>query len=836
MPFYSYCPPVLPAKSASLASFWRSCAKIVLLLLLLFTSLPDLYAQTVEGGEISGTLQSSEGKLLRDAVVLLKKSTDSLVYKTALSNEQGVFSFGTVKAGNYFIEINILGYEKLRHYDVQITGMPVRLGNLSVRSESKQLSGVEIKAKTPMIERQLDKTVVNIENSIISEGSNVLEVMERLPGVQMDPSGMITLNGKRGVTVFMDGKAMMMSPEDLADMLRGMASSNVSKIEIMAKPGARYDAAGSGGIINIVRKRVKKEGFNGSVNAGFGQSYFSRYNAGFNLSWKTKHYNLFFNGSYQNNKTFFVNHITNDVLNDNGSIKLRQQADNDNIRGSNAYNPALGAEFYLSPKTTLSVSAIGGFQVAKNKVTAKSTDYEGKLPKGSQDFHNDVRDKPFNYTVSMHLAHKIDSTGREISGDLDYANYWGYANQDIKSRYYDANDKFLNDENNLLEQHRQLHIYAAKIDYSQPLKGNAKLEFGWKSSFVNINTDNKFFNKEDDKVVPDSLNSDLTVNRENINALYVNFNKEYKQLSFQVGLRGEHTWSDGEQRLRDFRIERNYVQLFPSLFIDYKLNKNQSLNMKIGRRTDRPVYSQIIPFRRPLSPTLYFQGNPNLQPQTSVNSELTWSYKNQLFLTFGYDNYHDYMGTIPRLDSSKETITRMPTNIKGSYSFNFDIVFMKQLLPWWSTSEGISFYRQAFSGNEDGFTFDNNGVLSFNLDAINSFTLSKTFSAEITFKAVSQHRVIGTTFGGYYILSAGVKQMLFGGKGSVAAKVTNILQSEDEGSTYNYKNLNQNWLINFYSRAATINFTYRFGKGKAPKMRTEGGAADEQRRSKAGSN
>ncbi|RAJ77615.1 outer membrane receptor protein involved in Fe transport [Chitinophaga dinghuensis] len=834
-----YYPPytLSPAERATVNPFLRHVIKILLLLLLLLhSSLQTLYAQTPTAADISGTIVNSEGTPLRDAVVLLKRTADSVIYKTALSNEQGVFAFSAVKTDNYFIEINILGFEKLRRYNLQMSSTAISLGKLPLQSASNNLTGVEVRARIPLIERQIDKTVVNVENSIISEGANVLEVMERLPGVQVDQNGVVAINGKRGVMVFMDGKAVMMSPEDIADQLRGMASSSISKIEIIAKPGARYDAAGSGGIINIVRKKVKKDGFNGSVNAGFGQSYYSRYNAGFNLSWRSKYYNFFFNGSYQNNKNFFINHITNDILNNDGLVKTRQHADNDITRGTEAYNPAIGAEFYLSKRTTLSLTGIGGIQLAKNTTDSKAVDYDGKLSTGSQDFNSIVHDKPINYTLSMHLAHKIDSTGREISCDLDYSNYWSRANQDIKNRYYDVNSTLMNEENSFFDQHRKLNIYAAKIDYTQLLKNNARLEFGWKSSYVDIKNDNKFFNKVGGQNIIDSSKYDNTLNQENINALYVNLNKEYEKLSFLVGLRAEHTWNINEQQLQQFRLERNYVQLFPSLFIDYKLNKNQTLNMKISRRTDRPVYSQLNPFRRPLSPTLFYEGNPNLQPQTSVNSELTWAYKDRLFITFGYDNFQNYIGTVPRLDSNQVTITRLPTNIHGSYSFNFDIVYTKQLLRWWNTSNAISFYRQAFNGMEDDYVLNNNGILSFNFDAINTFILSKTFSAECSFKAVSQHRVIATTFGGYYILSAGVKQMVLGNKGSVAFKVTNILQSEDEGSTYSYKNLNQYWLINFYSRAATINFTYRFGKGKAPKMRTESGSADEQRRSKGGSN
>lgn len=806
---------------------------VVFLFVSLFIKLPSLSAQSFHGALIRGTVVDVQHAPVPNAVVVLRRAADSVVYKTSLTDTQGKFTFEAIKDGIYLAEINIIGYERWlqKPLPADVSHPETDLGLVILKQRSEQLKGVEVKSQVPFIERQIDKTVVNIENSIISEGSTALEVLQRLPGVQVDQGGQVTLNGRSAVSIFMDGKAVQLSAEDLNNLLRGMPSSMVQKVEIMTKPSARYDAAGSGGIINIVRKRNRKEGLSGSVNGGFGQAHYAKYNAGANLNYKNKNYNLSLSLAYLHNTDFYTTSITSDVLNPDLSLKNRQKTENRNARASNAYTPQLGAELYLSARTTLSLSATGGFQFANNRVNSTLKEENGAhLKTGNLLFDNDIRDKPFNYGTGMHLVHQIDTSGQEFSLDFDYLHYWSKSHQDINSTTLDTSWNFMKDNNDVLEQDRKLNIYAVKGDYVLPLKGHARLEAGFKSSYVKVNNDNSYYHVIGSAHKFDSLNSNYIINQENINAVYVNVNKEYRNVTVQAGLRAEHTWNSGEQRPDGELVRRNYVQLFPSLFLDYKISKDHALNVKVGRRTDRPAYSQMNPFRRPLSPTLYFQGNPYLQPQTSVNTEITYSWRNELFLTFAYDFYHNYMATLPYLDSNQVTVTRIPTNVNGSHSWNIDIVYSRKVVDWWTVNCDFTLYRQTFGGSVDHFSLDNNGVLSFNADVNNNFSITSRLSAECSFHAVSQRRMVATTYGGYYIVSAGIKQLVFGSHGSISAKVTNILQTEDEGSSYVYEHLNQNWQINFFSRAASVNFTYRFGNGKTTKLRSSG-ASEEQRRS-----
>ncbi len=808
--------------------------KLIFLFFILFISLL-LEAQNSEKGRIKGHIENENKSNVSFVSILLKKDKDSSLYKTAISDEGGDFSFNSVSEGKYFIEVTMIGFEKFVKVNVVIDADSAvkDLGIIVIKKDPKLLGEVTVKTQPTFLERQIDKTVVNVENSIIGVGLNVLEMLQKLPGVQVSQDGQIALNGKSAVNIFIDGRSTYLSADELANLLRGMSSSNIQKIEIMAKPSAKYEAAGSGGIINIIKKRNHREGLNGSINGGVGQGYYRKYNGGFNMNYKAKWYNLVLNMAYINHKTLLGTKITNDILNDDQSLKTEQVANNRNIGNMQAFTPTIGIEFYPSKRTTISLSGTAGIQSLSTRIISDMTEMDSnKIRTSALDFMNNIKDKPLNYSTNLHLVHVIDTTGAEISVDLDYSNYVNKTTQDIGKTFYNAEGSLMSSSNVWLDQARRLHIYAGKADYSQPLKNHIRLEFGWKSSYVRADNDNKYYDMINGRKILDSSQTDYTINEENINAGYINFNKELKKLSIQAGLRAEQTWNKGQQLLNEQLIKQNYFQLFPSVFMDYKMNEQNGLNIKISRRIDRPAYFQMNPFRRPLSPTLYFRGNPNLKPQLSFNTEVTYSYQNSLFITTGVDFFQNYIGTLPFLDTNKISVTRIPTNIKGSKSYNLTITYSKRIVPWWTVNYNLSAYKQAFNGEVRHFDLQNSGIVSYEVYLNNNFTINDKLSAEFNLNLVSKHRVIATIYNGYHVLSVGIKQSLLQGKGTLAFNMINILQSENESSSYQYRNLNQYWDVNFYTRYLNISFTYRFGKGKAAKIRTDLGSLEEQKRTK----
>lgn len=227
------------------------------------------------------------------------------------------------------------------------------------------------------------------------------------------------------------------------------------------------------------------------------------------------------------------------------------------------------------------------------------------------------KDNPFNYTTGIQLLPQLDTAGRSINIDADHSEYRNFPLQYNFNTLEDFNNNFLSETDVLLRQHRQLDIYGTKVDYTRPLKNKSSFEAGLKSSYVKVINDNIYYNQTGRQSITDPSQSDYTVNSENINAVYVNLNQTYSKLTLQAGLRAEQTVTKGNDQQSGRSINQNYLQLFPTVFLNEKLNEKNTLVLRLGRRTERPDYHELVPFRRPQTAMLFFLGNPHLRPQTS---------------------------------------------------------------------------------------------------------------------------------------------------------------------------------------------------------------------------
>jgi hypothetical protein len=700
----------------------------------------------------------------------------------------------------------------------------------TVKSAPKTLKEVIVQRQLPAVEKRLDRTVIHVDQHITNAGTTVLELMKKLPGVQVTPEGQINLNGRPGVNVWIDGKPSYLSAEDLAALLAGTPSSEVQTIEIMTNPSARYDAAGTAGIINIVRKKSQGEGFNGSLATSFGETTYPRYNGNLILNYKTRNYNLYLNESYGYNKSLFSRSVTSDIFS-SGHLLAEQVSDNSDVRATRATNTTAGIDWYLDKRTTLTLSGhLSGRTDADRTNSAMNILDGSKEPTGSENFTSLEQDRPFSYTGGWQLTHTFDSTGRELSFGADYSDFRFRPGQYNSTWNYDPADSFLGRSDIFLDQSRSLHIFGARADYVHPLPGNGRFEAGLKTSRVRTVNNSTYYDRSGGQDLLDSTQSVYTINTENIDAAYVNVNRSFKKWEWQSGLRAEHTLMTGDQRFTTSTVRQDYFELFPTLFIQYAPDKQTNFDVRFGRRIDRADYHELIPFRRPLTPTLYFQGNPNLRPSLTWHGEIGWSWQNNLFLTVGYDRDKDYVRTIPYLDSNKTTMTRIPTNIQGAHSWNIDLSYNKDLTRWWSTNTTLSTYRNAFAGSTNGFPLDNSGIVSIDLTTSNRFTLTGTLAAEVDFEYESKRQFISSTFGSYSVLSFGLKQQLFAKKASLSINVNNILQSEGHYVVDRYEDLNQYSQMRFDTRAVIIAFNYRFGRGKLTKNQRRSGSEQEQQR------
>lgn len=647
----------------------------IVTLCLLHFSFFNLSAQNLHNGVIKGSLMDENNASLPFASVFLKTISDSVSYKTVASDDNGNFVFSSLKEGDYILEVKMIGFETLFKDNLKISSQNhnLNLGILQLKPIAKSLNTVSITAQVPFIERRADKIIVNLNNGIYA-GATIMEVMDRLPGVQVSLNDQITLNG-RGVQIYIDGKLTPLSAEALSSLLKGMSAENIQKIELIANPSSKYDAAGGGGIINIVRKRNHKEGVSGNVYGGAGKGKYGKQNAGLNLNFKDESYNLLLNTNHSFNKYFLDNSLVSDFYNPDLSLNHQSVAQINSIRRIRTFAPNIGLDFYLSKKTTLSVSVVESIESFHKDATSFTGDFNAEGTKTeSSGFLNLVKMKTNNFSSGVHLLHQADTLGREYTLDFDYFRYGNHIDQNNTNNLYNAVGNVSGITKNLFDQDRDFNAYSVKADYVHPLKGGGRLEAGWKSSYVISNNSNQLF----DNTETLNLSSiDQFRYTENINALYINYNKEYKKFSYQLGLRAENSLGKGTQLQTGERFNKNYFKLFPSAFLDYKFNENHGLNMTFNKRIERPTYENLNPLIRIINANNYVQGNPELEPLIAYNSSASYSYKNALFIGFHYTlNLHDF-STYSSSFEGTDITTIKPINNKHTQYFGLYITLNK---------------------------------------------------------------------------------------------------------------------------------------------------------------
>lgn len=794
-----------------------------------------LASSAAEGSILKGIVTDPNHVPQPFASVLLKSSSDSSLYKGEITNEKGEFIFDNLKDGDYFLLIQIIGFDKKVVPSIHISqDKPlIDLGKIQMKSGLNELSTVSVVADKPFIEQQVDKTVVNIENSIIQNGSSVMEVMEKLPGIMVDQNDNISLRGKQGVIIMIDGRPTGMSGQGLAAMLKGMPSGNIQKIEIITNPSAKYDAAGNAGIINIIMKKSKREGLNGNVSVGYGQGRYPKYNGSLSLNYKNKNYNLFLNYSYSKRMGF--NNLSIDRKFYGGdTLNTIYRTENYILFPSESHTPRIGIDLYISPKTTLSLLGSGGTTQFNPEGKDHTNILDGKEQLlSSYDFLSHSKDRWYNYSPNAELKHSFDSTGQELIINLDYARYWNTTDQSFMTTFYYPDGSLMSQDDLLNQQKSNLELYAVKADYTKPLKKDYSFDLGLKSSYVNSDNNILFYTILNNTELFDSARSSHFLYSENINAAYLNFSKKYKKFSYQLGLRSEQTIAKGKQQMNSETFDRSYIHLFPTAYFDFKLSDKHNINLSLGRRIDRPAYEQMNPYRSMINATTFSEGNPYLLPQLTYNTELSYSYNNAFFIQATYSKTFDNITDVLIQDNLTQTTSQTVVNLNELDFYSINLTLSKKLTKWWTTNTSFLTYYGVYSGSINNNTI-NQGTPSIYVNTSNNFFIVEGLSAELSFRY--NHKALNgiTTELTTYNLSAGVQKTILKKKGTITLNVSDILWTAYPSGITELDGVREDWTAKRDTRVVNLSFSYKFGKGKTSRMRRNTGADDEKGRIKGG--
>ena len=511
----------------------------------------------------------------------------------------GFAEFEKIAFGSYLLKASMINYAVQYSSPLELSASvsDVTVPTLSLQPQATQLAGVTVTGKKPFIQKLNDRLIVNVENSIVNAGSSAMDVLERSPGVSVDQNGIFGLRGRQGVIIMIDGKPSPITGADLANYLRGLPSSAIERIEIITNPSAKYDAAGNSGIIDIRMKKDQRFGVNGTFTASYGQGVYPKANAGTTFNYRNKKVNIFGNYNYAYRKG--LNHLFLDRnFYENGNFLGRDLKDNYARFPFNSHTARAGADFFPSKKTIIGFVVNGNFNHIRRTTdnVARVID-AAEQPVSSFETRAGNNDHFKNVFTNINFKHSFDSTGKELTADVDYGVFKSNSLSYNGTKYYKndgtqlQNDYMLNGD-----QDGKLTLKTAKVDYVNPLKNKAKLEAGGKISFVSSDNDAKFFDVSSGTPVNDVNKTNHFFYKENNNAAYINFSKAYKKFDWQVGLRGEQTNIETHQLNGNIKFDSSYFQLFPSAFFNYHIKEDQTVGVSVSRRIDRPGYSQLNPF------------------------------------------------------------------------------------------------------------------------------------------------------------------------------------------------------------------------------------------------
>jgi len=812
--------------------------KLHLLSLILFTLLLSNFANAqTAGGKISGLVLDDAKKPLDGATVILLVAKDSSVVSTQLANPDGSFAFQNLKDNTYLVKATYIGYKDFRSDNVVISQQKsANLPAFILSSTGKTLSDVAITAQRSYIEQKIDRTVVNVGSLLSNTGTNALEVLQKMPGVQVDADGNITFKGKSGVLVMIDDKPTYLSAANLATYLRSLPSSSLDQIELMDNPPAKYDAAGNAGVINIKTKKNTIRGFNAVVSADYAQGFYGRTNESINLNYRVDKINLFANIAHDEERTFRRLEIDRDYLDANGnttsSLKdisyFRPTSDNTNIKA--------GMDYYVSPKTTWGVVFTGTISPDHDSSPVYSMLYgkNGQLD-STVNTLNTSKDNFNSKGINLNYTHKFDSTGRVLTFDLDYIRDVSSSNQLFVNNTFLPGGTLTNSQTLSDNLPSTINIYSAKADYSQPLKGKAKLEFGVKSSYVNTDNAANYFNVVNNVSTIDYNNTNRFLYKENINAAYVNFDKDFGRFSLQTGLRVENTNGDGHQlgnaEKADSSFINHYTNLFPTAYLSYNLDtaKHNVLVLSYGRRIGRPNYASLNPFTFFVDEFTYFSGNPFLKPQFTDNYKLAYSFRSLFTVAVAYNYTTDVQGET--IHNTGDVFISTTGNIGQQKTLNFSVNTNLQPAKWWTVNLYAEVYNNTYQGPfYTGYL--NQSKNTFGANSSNQFTISKTWNAEI-----SGFYDSGGTYGQFVtlpkgMLNAAIQKKILNNKGSIKLNMQDILHTfSPSGTITNIADATATFHNFVDTRLATLAFTYSFGKStNVPPKRDTGGADSEQGR------
>ncbi|MEO6730796.1 MAG: TonB-dependent receptor [Ferruginibacter sp.] len=796
--------------------------------------------------QVSGKIVSAKDEPIAAANVLLLNSTDSSLIKATLSGQDGTYVLENIAAGKYLVRISSAGYQNMELGLVEITD-PLQhkdLGTQMMTADTKYLQEVVMRSEKPMVQQTAEGLIVNAANSILTKGSNALQVLERSPGVVINRrDNSIELNGKSGVMVMLNGKPIRMAESELVEMLAGMSGDDIATIELLTSPSAKYDAEGTAGLINIVLKKNKDKGTNGSATVSAGYAYREKASGSFNISHNTAKVNLYGSYGFSHNATYgkmFVDSWQHMPFMGGGIHAFGWTTTHARFINHNA---TVGLDAKLNAKTTIGGSII----YTRNKASgAGDTDFSYNiLPDSILQFEGrNAGMSRWNNMISTVYVERVLRATEKISLNVDHLFFSNDRPYQVEGTFVNKHGEEAGNGQALSAPEQRgfaktnIRVFVGKVDYTNELSKKAKMEAGVKSNYTQSTSYSGFESLVNGEWISDPQAVNNIVMKEGIAAAYASFNTQINPSTTLVtGMRFEYAYTKMNDPKNGRKIvNRKLSSLFPSLFVTKKINGQSELQLSYTKRITRPSYNDLASYVGYSDPTAVQTGNPFLKPTITHNIRLGYQYKSySASLVFSRDE-----NPISRYQltesAQRDMLFISPQNISWQNNIMLQTNLPFKIKNWWtmnySFAGGLRQYKVTYT--KEPFV---NSYFGYSFNYSQTFKMPHEYSAELSGSYGNANYNGTQKVEGILRMNIGIKKELKNNKGSFQLAVNDLLMREKYDIQYGtltqeaFSIKNHIIVYTETSRFPIVRLTYSrsFGTKKAASSR-RASSGDEQDR------
>jgi iron complex outermembrane recepter protein len=782
--------------------------------------------------KITGQTLDNTGSPLLYANVALLKAKDSTLVKGTLTDEKGNFSFGNITHGEYLLCATQMGYQKTYSQPFTVNESTTQQQIIKLAEESQLLKEITVVGQKPFIEQQLDKMVININNSISAAGNNALEVLEKVPGVMIDHENRINIQGRAGVLVMVDGRPSHLSKNDLGNFLKSFSASEIDKIELITNPSAKYDAAGNAGIINIILKKNVKHGLNGTLSGFYRQGVYGRSGLNGNLNWRQKKYGVYAGYAFSDRNALSEFSIDRNFNQTSAQGQFLRQF----LSTQSPYSSHSGRvvfDLYLSPKSTIGITGFTlltqGSVLGNNTTT--NTQQSSGIQTGRSLTESAINEQIDNYSLNLYWKQTFTKKDQELTLQYDRNAYTQSSQQQFGTQYFDAQNKPSNVDGLAADLPASAHIQSLRLDYTMPLgEEKTSLETGLKWSDVNT-TNNMVFFTDESKTQIDSRRTNNFEYKERIAAAYVSIKKSFgKKWTIQTGLRLEQTNGQGHQLLpKDSVFKRTYLNLFPTVYIQRKISEKSLFKLTYTRRIDRPSYQDLNPFRYYVDPYTFKEGNPFLRPQFSNNFEFSHVYEGAMTHTLSYNETNDVISPVIKQDNTSLTTFQTNENLARQRTYGFTSILPIPVKKWWMSINYVNIAHRQFDSQFLGSPFSLSQT-TFLINSTNNITLPKEWSAEVSAFYQSKSFFGLLTLEPIWAASLGIQKTLWDKKASIKLNVSDLFWTRIVNMSLEHANVDTRVSNRTDSRTISLSLSYKLGSRSVQAISSRRSGSDEEKK------